>query len=81
MQAGTPWSIETPTKSPGNTDQGLIKKLKGFDGLAMSIGNGSAESAERVADNRMSQRFVDFVKRSIHILVIPKVSIADSTVL
>ncbi|XP_034904849.1 G-box-binding factor 3 isoform X1 [Populus alba] len=44
--ANTPLSAETPTKSSGNTDQGLLKKLKGFDGLAMSIGNGDAESAE-----------------------------------
>lgn len=53
--AGTPTSIETPTKSSGNTDQGLMKKLKGFDGLAMSIGNGNAESAERGAENRLSR--------------------------
>ncbi|MCI01543.1 G-box binding factor, partial [Trifolium medium] len=53
--AGTPSSIETPTKSSGNTDQGLMKKLKGFDGLAMSIGNGNAESAERGAENRLSR--------------------------
>ncbi|KAJ6675264.1 G-BOX-BINDING FACTOR 3-RELATED [Salix viminalis] len=44
--ANTPLSAETPTKSSGNTDRGLMKKLKGFDGLAMSIGNGDAESAE-----------------------------------
>lgn len=54
MQAGT-LSIETPTKSSGNTDQGLMKKLKGFDGLAMSIGN---SNAERGAENRLSQRLV-----------------------
>lgn len=58
MQAGTPSSIEAPTKSSGNTDQGLVKKLKGFDGLAMSIGNGNAENAERGAENRLSRRFV-----------------------
>ncbi|KAG6748181.1 hypothetical protein POTOM_048088 [Populus tomentosa] len=46
LSANTPLSAETPTKSSGNTDQGLLKKLKGFDGLAMSIGNGDAESAE-----------------------------------
>ncbi|XP_050873534.1 common plant regulatory factor 1 isoform X1 [Lathyrus oleraceus] len=55
MQAGTPASIETPTKSPGNSDRGLIKKLKGFDGLAMSIGNGNVESAEHGAENRLSR--------------------------
>ncbi|KAL3030687.1 hypothetical protein AAZX31_03G233900 [Glycine max] len=53
--AGTPLSIETPPKSSGNTDQGLMKKLKEFDGLAMSIGNGHAESAERGGENRLSQ--------------------------
>ncbi|CAK8560741.1 unnamed protein product [Lathyrus sativus] len=51
--AGTPASIETPTKSPGNSDRGLIKKLKGFDGLAMSIGNGNV--AEHGAENRLSR--------------------------
>lgn len=59
MQAGTPSSVESPTKFSGNTNQGLVKKLKGFDELAMSIGNCNAESAERGAENRLSQRFVD----------------------
>ncbi|CAN1237578.1 G-box-binding factor 3 [Linum grandiflorum] len=50
-----PPSAETPTKSSGNTDQSLMKKLKGFDGLAMSIGNGNgtAESGDG-GDHRMS---------------------------
>ncbi|KAL4650436.1 hypothetical protein ACB092_01G088100 [Castanea dentata] len=52
--AVTSLSIETPTKL-GNTDQGFMKKLKEFDGLAMSIGNGSAESTEGGAEHRMSQ--------------------------
>ncbi|XP_014491553.2 transcriptional activator TAF-1-like isoform X2 [Vigna radiata var. radiata] len=52
--AVTPLSIETPPKSSGNNDQGLMKKLKEFDGLAMSIGNGHAESAERGGENRLS---------------------------
>lgn len=61
LQGGTPLSMETPTKSSGNTDQGLMKKLKEFDGLAMSIGNGNgnAESAERGVENGLSHRFVD----------------------
>ncbi|XP_012083268.1 common plant regulatory factor 1 isoform X2 [Jatropha curcas] len=54
---GTPLNVEMPTKSTGNTDRGLMKKLKGFDGLAMSIGNGNgsgnAESAEG-GDRRLS---------------------------
>ncbi|KAK7285807.1 hypothetical protein RJT34_20588 [Clitoria ternatea] len=52
---GNPLSIETPPKSSGNTDQGLMKKLKGFEGLAMSIGNGHADSAERGGESRLSQ--------------------------
>ncbi|XP_062155075.1 common plant regulatory factor 1 isoform X2 [Alnus glutinosa] len=52
--AVTPLGIETPTKS-GNTDRGLMKKLKEFDGLAMSIGNGTAEIAEGEAEHRLSQ--------------------------
>lgn len=43
------------TDTPGNADKGLIKKLKGFDGLAMSIGNGNAEKAEGDVENRLSQ--------------------------
>jgi len=35
-----------------------MKKLKGFDGLAMSIGNGNAEKAEGGAENRPSERYV-----------------------
>lgn len=55
MQAATP-SMETPSKSSGNTD---LKKLKGFDGLAMSIGNGnSTDSAGGGANNSHSQRLV-----------------------
>ncbi|EEF50624.1 Common plant regulatory factor CPRF-1, putative [Ricinus communis] len=54
--AVTPLNVETPTKSTGNADRGLIKKLKGFDGLAMSIGNGHSkvESAEG-GERRLSQ--------------------------
>ncbi|KAK9749473.1 hypothetical protein RND81_02G128500 [Saponaria officinalis] len=54
----TPLSIDTPVKSPAKTDKGLMKKLKGFDGLAMSIGNPDADAdakAEGSAENRMSQ--------------------------
>jgi len=39
----TPMSIDSPAKSSGNSDRGLLKKLKGFDGLAMSIGNGNED--------------------------------------
>ena len=40
-QPGTPLNIDTPSKSTGNTENGLMKKLKEFDGLAMSLGNGN----------------------------------------
>lgn len=42
----SPMSIDSPAKSSGNSDRGLMKKLKGFDGLAMSIGNGISHSGE-----------------------------------
>ncbi|KAE8721474.1 G-box binding factor 3, putative isoform 2 [Hibiscus syriacus] len=47
---------DTPTKSSGNTEHGLMKKLKGFDGLAISIGNGTAENAEGRAEPRPFRR-------------------------
>lgn len=43
---------DSPAKSSGNSDRGLIKKLKGFDGLAMSIGNGNGGSTEHGMSNR-----------------------------
>ncbi|XP_015954985.1 common plant regulatory factor 1 isoform X2 [Arachis duranensis] len=46
---GTPLSMETPAKSAG-----LMKKLKGFDGLAMSIGNGHTDSTELRTENKLS---------------------------
>uniref|UniRef100_A0A1J3I3T5 G-box-binding factor 3 n=1 Tax=Noccaea caerulescens TaxID=107243 RepID=A0A1J3I3T5_NOCCA len=49
---GTPLSIDnTPTKSTGNTDNGLMKKLKEFDGLAMSLGNGNDEHNNKRSRN------------------------------
>ncbi|XP_009377247.2 common plant regulatory factor 1 [Pyrus x bretschneideri] len=53
--AVTPLNMETPTKSSGNTDRGLMKKLKGFDGLAMSIGSGNVMNAEGGAERSLSQ--------------------------
>ncbi|KAA3469638.1 common plant regulatory factor 1-like isoform X2 [Gossypium australe] len=53
MQTAAP--VETPTKSSGNTERGSTKKMKGFDGLAMSIGNGTAENDEGAAEPRLSQ--------------------------
>lgn len=54
----TPLNLEAPANSPGNTDQGFMKKLKEFDGLAMSISNNKAGSAEHSSGPRNSQRFV-----------------------
>ncbi|KAH7857475.1 hypothetical protein Vadar_013155 [Vaccinium darrowii] len=55
--AGTP-VMEIPTKSSGHTDQGIMKKSKGFDGLVMSIGNSNANSSDSGAHHMQSQRLV-----------------------
>ncbi|CAK9139331.1 unnamed protein product [Ilex paraguariensis] len=52
--AASTLSMDTPAKSSGNTDRGLMKKLKSFDGLAMSIGNGNCNSAEDGVDHGLS---------------------------
>ncbi|PIN26558.1 hypothetical protein CDL12_00694 [Handroanthus impetiginosus] len=52
--AGTALSTEAPAKSSGNTDGGFVKKLKEFDGLAMSIGNGNGDSTEHATERRLS---------------------------
>lgn len=51
----TPLNLEAPANSSGNTDQGFMKKLKEFDGLAMSISNNKAGSAEHSSEPRNSQ--------------------------
>ncbi|CAH8313309.1 unnamed protein product [Eruca vesicaria subsp. sativa] len=51
---GTPLNIDTPSKSTGNTENGLMKKLKEFDGLAMSLGNGNPPESN--ADERKRSR-------------------------
>lgn len=60
FQVATPLSMDTPVKSSRDGDKGLIKKLKGFDGLAMSIGNGNTEK-EGDNENRLSHRFVNLI--------------------
>lgn len=53
-------SMETPAKSPEKTDGGFVKKLKEFDGLAISIGNGTSDGTENGTDRRLStDRFVE----------------------
>ncbi|XP_071697623.1 common plant regulatory factor 1-like isoform X2 [Rutidosis leptorrhynchoides] len=37
----SPMSTDSPAKSSGNTDRVMMKKMKGFDGLEMSLGNGN----------------------------------------
>ncbi|XP_019706918.2 G-box-binding factor 3 isoform X1 [Elaeis guineensis] len=59
----TPLSTEMPAKLPSNKDKGLMKKLKRFDGLAVSMGNGDAEN--RGGDmNGLSQSEDDSVEGS-----------------
>ncbi|XP_076888895.1 common plant regulatory factor 1-like [Bidens hawaiensis] len=42
VHVASPVCVDSPAKSSGNnSDRGLMKKLKGFDGLVMSIGNGN----------------------------------------
>ncbi|KAL3536742.1 hypothetical protein ACH5RR_000108 [Cinchona calisaya] len=41
-----PLNTETPEKSSANTERSFMNKLKGLDGLSMSIGNGNAEKVE-----------------------------------
>ncbi|XP_071937333.1 transcriptional activator TAF-1-like isoform X4 [Coffea arabica] len=53
--AAVPLSLDAPVKSSANTDKGFTNKLKGFDGLAMSIGNGSSDRAGAGSDHGISQ--------------------------
>ncbi|KAI4369854.1 hypothetical protein MLD38_018255 [Melastoma candidum] len=45
-----PVAVETPKKPLVSTEGGLRKKLKSFDGLAMSIGNGKVDSGDAEVD-------------------------------
>ena len=57
MQMVSPSTTDVPAKSSNSKDRGLMKKLKGFDGLSVSIGNVNAEIT--VGDGRgKSRRFV-----------------------
>lgn len=52
----TPLNLEAhPANSSGNTDQGFMKKLKEFDGLAMSISNNKSGSGEHSSEPKNSQ--------------------------
>ncbi|XP_043717017.1 common plant regulatory factor 1-like isoform X6 [Telopea speciosissima] len=55
VMVATPFGVEPPAKSSTSKERGLMKKLKGFDGLAVSIGNDNAENALGGAIHRMSQ--------------------------
>ncbi|XP_059312534.1 transcriptional activator TAF-1-like isoform X4 [Lycium ferocissimum] len=52
---GASLSLDASAKSSGNTDRGMMNKLKEFEGLAMSLGNGSADNVEGGTDNGHSQ--------------------------
>ncbi|CAH1447839.1 unnamed protein product [Lactuca virosa] len=60
----SPMSIDSPAKSSGNSERGLMKKLKGFDGLAMSIGNGISHSGETEGSSEGSDGNTASRKRS-----------------
>lgn len=48
--------METPpVKSSGDADGSFVKKLKEFDGLAMSIGNGNVNSNEHGSDRKLTE--------------------------
>ncbi|XP_042481428.1 G-box-binding factor 3-like isoform X2 [Macadamia integrifolia] len=51
----TPLSVEPPAKSSTRKDRSLMKKLKGFDGLAVSIGNATDKNATGGSIHWMSQ--------------------------
>ncbi|EFH49167.1 predicted protein [Arabidopsis lyrata subsp. lyrata] len=56
----TPLTMDAPTNSAGNSDHGFMKKLKEFDGLAMSISNNKVGSAEHSSsEHRSSQRYIE----------------------
>lgn len=62
-------STETPVKSSGNADGGFVKKLKEFDGIAMSIGNGNGDSAAHESTHGQSDRFLS-IRSSSHMITI-----------
>ncbi|EOA20912.1 hypothetical protein CARUB_v10001247mg [Capsella rubella] len=52
----TPLAMDAPANSSGNTDHGFMKKLKEFDGLAMSISNNKVGSAEHSSSEHRSSQ-------------------------
>jgi plant G-box-binding factor len=52
----TPLTIDAPANSAGNSDHGFMKKLKEFDGLAMSISNNKVGSAEHSSSEHRSSQ-------------------------
>ncbi|KAL4562637.1 hypothetical protein LXL04_026665 [Taraxacum kok-saghyz] len=65
VHLASPMSIDSPAKSSGNSERGLMKKLKGFDGLAMSIGNGISHSGETEGSSEGSDGNTASGKRTI----------------
>lgn len=56
-------NMDSPAKS--SADGGCAKKLKDFDGLAISIGNGNGNSTEHGSDHKLSDRFVEILRSSL----------------
>ncbi|CAL9232692.1 unnamed protein product [Arabidopsis halleri] len=52
----TPLTMDAPANSAGNSDHGFMKKLKEFDGLAMSISNNKVPSAEHSSSEHRSSQ-------------------------
>lgn len=57
FMAGTSINTDAPAESSGNTNESSMKKLKDFQGHAVSIGNGNAGSGsgEHGTDHRLSE--------------------------
>lgn len=52
---GAALSMDKPAKTFGNKDGDFVKKLKEFDGLAMSIGNGNSKNADTAAGHGVTK--------------------------
>lgn len=58
MQVATPLSKKAPSRSSVDMDQGVRKKFKRLDGLAVPVGNVSTEGDAGGSVYEVSQRFV-----------------------
>ena len=58
MQVATPLGEKVHSKASMDMDQGITKKFKRLDGLAVPVGNGSTEDVAGGSVCELSQRFV-----------------------